>query len=699
MNRLALALLLLGTPLAHASFDDSYCEPSLQLQAKGLDTCSTQAFLSPSNDTRANLQWLLSDAGQPSLAGNPEKAEDPNALVPFGLEQLFSVATPETPPTDTPTEADANSLSALIEKLGLNADYPDLGQAPSYASGEGSRQSSNNTDTAATFIAQLLTSDLPEPERKRLAIQRLTLLQQEHPASEPQPLNFTGVQSIPGRQFATYLQGAGAFYDGDFSTAIARFTELTTSEQPWLKETASYMVARSQLNAAQANAFDEYGYADVSKADQPALVNAEAALQDYLASYPQGDYALSAKGLLRRVYWLQQDNVKLAAAYAEQLAEQDLNKRDSSVQQLTDEVDNKLFTSAQGVTNPMLLAVIDLKNMREGEPISEEQLQAQKPLFASEPDLYTYLLGAWHYYVGEVPAEALPFLPEAGDDTVLDHLHFSQQIVRGLALEEDGQWEAAQAHWLKLFKLTEQPIQLQQLQLALALNYEHSNQVEKIFAADSLITNSNWRAQVLSRVASPELLRRLANEGKVATAESITALSVLLYKDLLQGHYAAFKADLALVPEPVPEPLTQFVSAQGENDDGYTCPTPKETAAALESEPGNAQALNCLGEFSRSHSLPMDGSPGEYALSGSKTQFPGERFDPLHGYQQVIANEKAPADDRAYALYRAINCYATSGYNHCNGDDIDKAVRKQWFSTLKRQYANSTWAQSLKYYW
>jgi hypothetical protein len=95
----------------------------------------------------------------------------------------------------------------------------------------------------------------------------------------------------------------------------------------------------------------------------------------------------------------------------------------------------------------------------------------------------------------------------------------------------------------------------------------------------------------------------------------------------------------------------------------------------------------------------MDGSPGEYALSGSKTQFPGERFDPLHGYQQVIANEKAPADDRAYALYRAINCYATSGYNHCNGDDIDKAVRKQWFSTLKRQYANSTWAQSLKYYW
>jgi hypothetical protein len=620
-------------------------------------------------------------------------------LVPFALEQLFTVATPDAAPTDTPTEADANSLAAQIEKLGLSADYPDLSQAPSYASGEGSRQSSNNTDTAATFLAQLLTSDLPDPERKRLARQRLTLLQQEHPASEPQPLNFTGVQSILGRQFATYLQGASAFYDGDFSAASARFTELLSSEQAWLKETASYMVARSQLNAAQANAFDEYGYPDLSKADQPALAQTETDLQQYLASYPQGEYTLSAKGLLRRVYWLQQDNVKLAAAYAEQLAEQDLDKRDSSLQQLTDEVDNKLFTSAQGVTNPMLLAVIDLKGMRSGEPISKDQLLAQKPLFADEPELYAYLQGAWHYYVGEVPAEALKFLPETTDDSVLDHLHFSQQIVRGLALEEDGQWPAAQAHWLKLFKLTEQPIQLQQLQLALALNYEHSNQVEKIFAADSLVTNSNWRAQVLGRVASPELLRQLAKDGKVATEESTTALSVLLYKDLLQGHYQAFSDDLALVPEPAPEALKQFVVAQGTNDDGYACPTPKETAAVLEKQPANANALNCLGEFTRTHSLVYDGSPGEFALSGSKTQFPGERFDPLHGYQQIIANDQAPADDRAYALYRAINCYATSGYNHCNGDDIDKSVRKQWFSTLKRQYANSTWAQSLKYYW
>ncbi|MEK1942155.1 MAG: hypothetical protein AAAB16_17440 [Pseudomonas sp.] len=485
MKRFALALLVLGAPLAHASYDDSECEPTLLLQSSGLDTCSTQAFLSPGNDTRANLQWLLADAGLPSLAGNPEKAADANNLVPFALEQMFSVAAPEAEPTDTPTEADANSLSALLEKLGLSADYPDLGEAPSYASGEGSRQSSNNTDTTATFIAQLFATDMPDAERKRLAIQRLTLLQQEHPASEPQPLNFTGVQSVAARQFATYLQGASAFYDGDFATAIARFTELGDSAQPWLKETSVYLLARSQLNAAQANAFDEDGYADLSKADQPALVSAESAFQQYLSAYPDGLYAGSATGLLRRVAWLQNDPSKLAAQYAAVLAQKDT--ANSSLPALADEVDSKLLATAQEVSNPMLLAVIDLRKMRSFEPITHEQLTAQKALFANEPDLYTYLLGAWAYYVGDVPGDALIILPEPTERTVLDYLHFSQQIVRGMALEEDGQLPAAQAHWLKLLTLTEQPIQQQQLQLALALNYEHSNQVEKIFAADSPI--------------------------------------------------------------------------------------------------------------------------------------------------------------------------------------------------------------------
>jgi hypothetical protein len=68
-------------------------------------------------------------------------------------------------------------------------------------------------------------------------------------------------------------------------------------------------------------------------------------------------------------------------------------------------------------------------------------------------------------------------------------------------------------------------------------------------------------------------------------------------------------------------------------------------------------------------------------------------------YQQVIADGSAPATERSYALFRAINCFASSGYNHCGSEEIPKEERKRWFNTLKQSYAGSVWAKQLKYYW
>ena len=86
-------------------------------------------------------------------------------------------------------------------------------------------------------------------------------------------------------------------------------------------------------------------------------------------------------------------------------------------------------------------------------------------------------------------------------------------------------------------------------------------------------------------------------------------------------------------------------------------------------------------------------------LGGTPGQFPG-RFLPRQGiYQTIIADAAAPADERAYALFRAVNCYAPAGYNDCGGDDVPVATRKAWFNQLKSRYPNSTWARQLRYYW
>jgi hypothetical protein len=46
-----------------------------------------------------------------------------------------------------------------------------------------------------------------------------------------------------------------------------------------------------------------------------------------------------------------------------------------------------------------------------------------------------------------------------------------------------------------------------------------------------------------------------------------------------------------------------------------------------------------------------------------------------------------------------MNCFASSGYNHCGSQDIPKEVRAVWFKRLKSEYKNTAWAQGQKYFW
>ncbi|MFP3409007.1 outer membrane assembly lipoprotein YfiO, partial [Pseudomonas sp. SIMBA_065] len=67
------------------------------------------------------------------------------------------------------------------------------------------------------------------------------------------------IQSPEGQLLRTYLQAAADFYSGRFGDAERGFAAAGSSTLPWLKETALYMTARTSLNQAQAEAFDEYG--------------------------------------------------------------------------------------------------------------------------------------------------------------------------------------------------------------------------------------------------------------------------------------------------------------------------------------------------------------------------------------------------------------------------------------------------------
>jgi hypothetical protein len=135
----------------------------------------------------------------------------------------------------------------------------------------------------------------------------------------------------------------------------------------------------------------------------------------------------------------------------------------------------------------------------------------------------------------------------------------------------------------------------------------------------------------------------------------------------------------------------------------YPCPELKTVAAQLAANVRNAKALNCLGEFVRLHELEavaIDQPLEEDQLGAGPSQFEGTAFSRLDGYITVISDQKAPTVDKAYALYRAISCFALSGNDHCGGhQDVPQQQRKAWFQTLKTRYAATPWAKDLKYYW
>jgi hypothetical protein len=696
----ALLLLLVGAmglaSPARASGDFA-CSPSWQLGHRTLSGCDDMALLGPGNDTRTNFVLLLADMRHGlAAAGHPASgaAADPFFDWPT-LRNLLAPPPPGTDPSD-------------------------------YATGEGSRCTSNDSGTASFTAAVGAARGLSDPERAQLIDARKAIAPKcaEAMAVPPSVAALDGLRSPAARAFAAYLRGAMAFYDGDYDTAAARFAALKTSDQPWLRETATYMLGRVELNRAQVNAYDEYGYPVGSeKIDQKLIAASDAALGAYIKAYPNGLYTLSARGLLRRVYWLGGNTAKLSAAYVALLA-QTPAERGISDSALADEIDNKLLAELkpESVTNPILLAMLDLKAMRtgtneEGEaltevPITAAALQAQQHYFASNPALFDYLQAVHAFFVDNNPRAVMTLIPDAARQKDFSYLQFSRQMLRGMALEAVKD-RNARGFWLEAIQGAQAPYQRAAIELALALHEERAGALDRVFAPDSPIQGSAARELLLMNVAPAPLLRQQAKNSAAPRHERDIALFTLLYKELTRGAYHDFVADLALVPPGASTTMGYFSLDESEHPalgvfttksatSDYDCPALAEVATRLAGEPHQAKSMLCLADFIRANGFDefvLDSPPAANELGGTPSQFPGGNFARQAVYQAIIADRATPAQDRAYALYRAVNCYAPSGNNGCGGTEVPLARRKAWHDQLKKDYPASRWAKALKYYW
>ena len=679
-------------------------------------------FLAPANDSRVNLMLLLADARhmRPHFLSSP---------TPFGRHGRYVAQTP----------IDFGTFTAVFDD-GRPKPAPATENAYGVVDGQGDRCRSNAASAAAYVIA-LKASAAIASEKSLLVAARTALTSACFNGTAAASLNLAkdAITSAPGRDFTLYLAAASAFYSGDFSSARWLFVALGNSAQPWIREASLYGVARVDLNVDQAGIDGDYGGVSLQYVDTVALGQAETEYQTYLHDYPVGLYVGSASGLERRVLWLRGDKARLADLY-EKAFDDETVAGNTSMLDLTYEIDDKLFTGAKvsDIRGPWLLAALDLTRMRteDGKPaLTQADLDAQAALFAAQPELYTYLRAAFSFYIENRPADVLKTLDGIKPAPHMSSVRYSELSLKGLALEALHRSAAARAHWLAIVPFTEPVLQRSAVELALAQNYEKSGDVAAVFAKGSPIHDPTYREILLSQSASPELLRARAIADDAPVHERQLALYVLLFKELTRGRYQAFTDDWRLMPDPAPPrtygdklqiglnnppALIDFTRFGNKAHDGYTCPAIATVTAGLAANPHDEANLICLGEFVRIYEydgygysgyenvgfLRQDNPPSTSStptapveLGSVATQFPGRAISRLDTYRDIIKDPKADADVRAFALYRAVKCWAPGGNNSCDESDVPLGQRQQWYHELKVRYPSSYWAKSLKFYW
>jgi hypothetical protein len=298
-------------------------------------------------------------------------------------------------------------------------------------------------------------------------------------------------------------------------------------------------------------------------------------------------------------------------------------------------------------------------------------------------------------------------------------------MLRGFALEALGD-RNARGFWLSLLPGATQPYQRATLELAIFKHDQKAGAVGRLLETGSPILHPLIRQKVIEDDAGPDLLRAQARAGATPQQRSV-ALYLLLANELHHGWYREFLADQQMVgPRPQPkadeclgcawsvadyEPTYRealslpplHVFASGGSSDLRACPDIRSTATSLAADPAAIRPRLCLAEFIRRKGF--DGWSDHYDtklernVARSRNGFPGRPIERMAIYQAVIASPVASAEDKAFALNRAIRCYQPAGYNSCGGEDVEKPVRKAWYDLLRKQYAATPWAKELKYYW
>ncbi|MDD1609496.1 MAG: hypothetical protein LUO95_02495 [Methylococcaceae bacterium] len=705
-------------------------------------------FIRPLNDSRTNLALILEDSQVLHY-----KVED----IPFSYHAF----------ADIPANTQENDIPPEFTELALSLGVSQA-TAVSQAEPEG-RCISNNYQAILPFWRLLhAAKDISASDKQLLAQERLRLLSFCEKAADSLPV--LAVSSEAAKPYADYLHAAAYFYAGKFDALtkdieptpepkswfqqvirsiqdwwttlfgnpppivnappVVSFKVLSTSSQAWVKETAIYMLGRVYLNQAQKN-FQLYS--ENSKPDSQLLAQARDQFKTYLAAYPQGLYAQSARGLFRKIYWLDNNYADLTLTYNNQLLSfQQQAPAAEELLRFVDELETKYalnhLDEAAAWNSPILATVgafvamrPDPNHISTAKPVESYlavALQAHKDGYtqAGLAALHDYLALAYRFYSERDFATVIQLTNQPMTETALSNTEFSTQVLRGLSLGALGQWDKTEKLWLELFPRSPKSGQQIQLQWLLAMTWRQEDQLNNIYAANSPTKNQKIH-DFFIEFASPALLETILVNQQLNPATRTLAYRTLLTNLLTHRQYAEFLRIAKRYPDTQFEGSQYYVGSQFKYYSENTCPNLLALMGGLLKNPTSPTLLNCYGDLIAQLGSPSSAYPsgedtalssytlksyypdGQTGLKKGGDGFKGKAYSGMDLYREVIDQQGNKGDAKAYALHSALTCFATTGYNHCGIEDIPIKQRAAWFRLLKTVYKDTIWAKQQKYYW
>lgn len=674
---------------------DTRCSPTTDIQTNTYTACDNLPALTPANDNQTNMLLLLSDLGLAKINIPQTKAslwETEYSTVPF----------------------EAKMITQHVKNGALNARQNNINEISDY-----NEHCNSIKQGAQDFIQQVKANKLlSNIEKNNLIKARQNIKDCDKKNSF---ITVDANSSLTAQQFSSYLNGIISFYNANFSTATKIFTALKNSNQPWIQETSYYMLVRSSLNEAYQSGVGEYGDLDLQKLNSNLLTGFFNNTTQYLKKYPTGLYAASTRGTLRRGFWLSGRHDLLVNEFVWQINNPKSPFYNLEIENIAYEIDRHIFQSSKfnpkNLKDPFFLAIYDLMQMRKPETsddtvISWSALNAQKDIFKDQKALFQYLQASHLFYVQNKPQEALKYLNQSqASNSINNYLELSLVLLKGRISEKAERNQNTQKYWEFWLNKAKNDEQRGLFEFMLFPYYVEQQNAERFIGLNAHIKQLSLVKSFIQNKANEKSLMHIVQHPSSTPEQKLVATYTTLNKALIHQNYGLFNQAFQYLPKnsnlykysstdhaPYQDQpfVGNFLWKGATISPTLKCPELSSLTQSLEKKPTDTQLQLCLGEFIRSDN--GYNTNNEAINENMNPTFKGAIFKRGSVYKNIIKSDFSP-EMKAYALYRAVQCYAPSAINDCLDEDVPKAVRKQWFDQLKQDYPNTSWAQSLKFYW